>query len=83
MERCLGHFAFIYTGVAYFSANALLNVLIPLQGAAWGASDSTIGLVMGAYMFTTMFFSTLGRTFDSKARSGQGARLILLVNGAL
>lgn len=40
----------------YFSANAILNVIIPLQGAAWGASGTTIGIIMGAYMFTTMFF---------------------------
>lgn len=47
----------LYTlALLYFSANALLNVIIPLQGAAWGASSTTIGLVMGAYMLTTMFF---------------------------
>lgn len=41
----------------YFSANAVLNVIIPLQGAAWDASSATVGLIMGAYMLTTMFFA--------------------------
>ncbi|WP_194542468.1 staphylopine family metallophore export MFS transporter CntE [Paenibacillus sp. JZ16] len=66
----------------YFSANALLNVLIPLQGAAWGASSSTIGLVMGAYMFTTMFFRPWAGHLIQKHGPVKVLRLILLVNGA-
>lgn len=66
----------------YFSANALLNVLIPLQGAAWGASSSTIGLVMGAYMFTTMFFRPWAGHLIQKYGPVKVLRLILLVNGA-
>lgn len=66
----------------YFSANALLNVLIPLQGAAWGASNSTIGLVMGAYMFTTMFFRPWAGHLIQKHGPVKVLRLILLVNGA-
>ena len=55
----------------YFSANAILNVIIPLRGESLGASSTVIGLVMGAYMFTTMF-SGHGqvRLFKSMARSG-------------
>ncbi|MGE7823860.1 staphylopine family metallophore export MFS transporter CntE [Paenibacillus sp. NPDC093718] len=66
----------------YFSANALLNVLIPLQGAAWGASSSTIGLVMGAYMFTTMFFRPWAGHLIQKHGPVKVLRVILLVNGA-
>lgn len=66
----------------YFSANALLNVLIPLQGAAWGASSSTIGVVMGAYMFTTMFFRPWAGHWIQKHGPVKVLRLILLVNGA-
>lgn len=53
----------------YFSANSILNVIIPLKGESLGASNSTIGLVMGAYLFTTMF-QALGLPVDSSAGSG-------------
>lgn len=66
----------------YFSANALLNVIIPLQGAAWGASSTTIGLVMGAYMLTTMFFRPWAGQLIQKHGPVKVLRLILLVNGA-
>lgn len=65
----------------YFSANAILNVIIPLQGAYLGASSTTIGLIMGAYMFTTMFF----RPWAGKMIQTYGPikilRLILVING--
>lgn len=38
----------------YFSANSILNVIIPLKGGAMGASNASIGTIMGAYLFTTM-----------------------------
>ncbi|MGK9252251.1 staphylopine family metallophore export MFS transporter CntE [Paenibacillus humicus] len=38
----------------YFCANAILNVIIPLKGGSLGASNAVIGIVMGAYLFTTM-----------------------------
>lgn len=54
----------------YFSANAILNVIIPLQGESLGASSTTIGLIMGAYMFTTMFFRPwAGHIIQKKGRS--------------
>lgn len=65
----------------YFSANALLNVIIPLQGAAWGASSTTIGLVMGAYMLTTMFFRPWAGHLIQKHGPVKVLRLVLLVNG--
>lgn len=65
----------------YFSANALLNVIIPLQGAAWGASSTTVGLVMGAYMLTTMFFRPWAGHLIQKHGPVKVLRLVLLVNG--
>lgn len=65
----------------YFSANAILGVVIPLQGAAWGASGTTVGIIMGAYMFTTMFFRPWAGHLIQKYGPVKILRLILLVNG--
>lgn len=65
----------------YFSANAILNVIIPLQGAFLGASSSTIGLIMGAYMFTTMFFRPLAGKIIQKHGPIKILRIILIING--
>lgn len=40
----------------FFSANAILNVFIPLRGHDLGATNTVIGIVMGAYMLTAMLF---------------------------
>ncbi|WP_145335451.1 staphylopine family metallophore export MFS transporter CntE [Paenibacillus xylanexedens] len=65
----------------YFSANAILNVIIPLQGAFLGASSTTIGLIMGAYMFTTMFFRPWAGKIIQKHRPIKVLRIILIING--
>ncbi len=39
----------------FFSANAILNVFIPLRGHDLGATNTVIGIVM-AYMLTAMVF---------------------------
>ncbi|GIP19747.1 MFS transporter [Paenibacillus sp. J22TS3] len=65
----------------YFSANAILNVIIPLQGKAWGASSTSIGLIMGAYMFTTMFFRPWAGRIIQKHGPVKVLRLILITNG--
>ncbi|MET3544920.1 MFS family permease [Paenibacillus favisporus] len=65
----------------YFSANAILNVMIPLQGKAWGASSTSIGLIMGAYMFTTMFFRPWAGRIIQKHGPVKVLRLILVING--
>ncbi|MGR3763056.1 staphylopine family metallophore export MFS transporter CntE [Rossellomorea sp. NS-SX7] len=65
----------------YFSANAILNVLIPLQGKGWGASNTTIGLVMGAYLFTTMFFRPWAGRIIQRHGPVKVLRIILVVNG--
>ncbi|MBD8841959.1 MFS transporter [Paenibacillus sp. CFBP 13594] len=65
----------------YFSANAILNVIIPLQGESLGASGTTIGLIMGAYMFTTMFFRPWAGRIIQKHGPIKILRLILIING--
>lgn len=65
----------------YFSANAILNVIIPLQGESLGASSTTIGLIMGAYMFTTMFFRPWAGHIIQKQGPIKVLRFILIVNG--
>ncbi|MBT2292738.1 MFS transporter [Paenibacillus albidus] len=65
----------------YFSANAILNVIIPLRGESLGASSTTIGLMMGAYMFTTMFFRPWAGHIVHKQGPIKVLRLILVING--
>ncbi|WP_315793584.1 staphylopine family metallophore export MFS transporter CntE [Paenibacillus sp. BIC5C1] len=65
----------------YFSANAILNVIIPLQGESLGASSTTIGLIMGAYMFTTMFFRPWAGRIIQKRGPIKVLRFILITNG--
>ncbi|MDT9027283.1 staphylopine family metallophore export MFS transporter CntE [Rossellomorea yichunensis] len=67
--------------LCYFSSNAILNVLIPLQGKEWGASNTTIGLVMGAYLFTTMFFRPWAGQIIQKHGPTRILRIILILNG--
>ncbi|MEW4426406.1 MFS transporter [Paenibacillus pabuli] len=65
----------------YFSANAILNVIIPLRGESLGASSTVIGLVMGAYMFTTMFFRPWAGQIIQKYGPIRILRIILILNG--
>ncbi|MGG4479075.1 staphylopine family metallophore export MFS transporter CntE [Paenibacillus illinoisensis] len=65
----------------YFSANAILNVIIPLRGESLGASSTVIGLVMGAYMFTTMFFRPWAGQMIQKHGPIRILRIILILNG--
>ncbi|MHA7964718.1 staphylopine family metallophore export MFS transporter CntE [Paenibacillus sp. CAU 1782] len=66
----------------YFGANSILNVLLPLKGAALGASNTTIGLVMGAYLFTTMLIRPWAGMIIQAHGSVKVLRIILLLNGA-
>ncbi|ASB89512.1 MFS transporter [Bacillus sonorensis] len=65
----------------YFSANSILNVIIPLQGEAFGAANTTVGLIMGAYLFTTMFFRPWAGHMIQKHGPLKVLRTILIVNG--
>ncbi|WP_369899532.1 MFS transporter [Bacillus manliponensis] len=65
----------------YFSANAILNVIIPLYGETLGASNTTIGIIMGAYLLTTMFFRPWAGHIIQKHGPIKVLRFILIVNG--
>ncbi|NMO97656.1 staphylopine family metallophore export MFS transporter CntE [Paenibacillus lemnae] len=65
----------------YFSANSILNVIIPLRGESLGATNTTIGLIMGAYLFTTMFFRPWAGQMIQKHGPIKVLRIILLING--
>ncbi|WP_282936175.1 MFS transporter [Paenibacillus sp. RC67] len=65
----------------YFSANAILNVIIPLKGESLGASNTTIGIIMGAYLFTTMLFRPWAGRVIYKHGPIRVLRIILVING--
>ncbi len=65
----------------YFSGNSILNVLIPLQGEVLGASNTKIGLIMGAYLLTTMFFRPWAGQIIQKHGPIKVLRIILIING--
>ncbi|MED0896118.1 MFS transporter [Aneurinibacillus migulanus] len=65
----------------YFSANAILNVIIPLKGESLGATNTTIGIIMGAYLFTTMFFRPWAGHMIQKHGPIKVLRTILIING--
>ncbi|MGG4146660.1 MFS transporter [Paenibacillus algorifonticola] len=65
----------------YFSANSILNVIIPLKGESLGATNTTIGIIMGAYLFTTMFFRPWAGKMIQRYGPIRVLRTILIVNG--
>ncbi|KGR76977.1 staphylopine family metallophore export MFS transporter CntE [Ureibacillus sinduriensis] len=65
----------------YFSANSILNVIIPLQGEELGATNAMIGLIMGAYLFTTMFFRPWAGHIIHKYGPMKVLHIILIING--
>ncbi|WP_257346757.1 staphylopine family metallophore export MFS transporter CntE [Pseudalkalibacillus decolorationis] len=65
----------------YFSANAILNVIIPLQGESLGATNTAIGIIMGAYLFTTMFIRPWAGQVIQKHGPIKVLHFILIVNG--
>lgn len=65
----------------FFSANSILNVIIPLRSEFAGASNSMIGLIMGTYMLTCMFFRPWAGYFVQKYGPMQVLRTLLVVNG--
>lgn len=66
----------------YFSANAILNVLIPLKGESLGASNAAIGVVMGAYLFTTMLLRPWAGHLIGRHGPIRVLRAILVLNAA-
>lgn len=65
----------------YFSGNSILHVVIPLKGEALGASNTTIGIIMGAYLFTTMLFRPWAGGLIQRHGPIKVLRMILVVNG--
>jgi MFS family permease len=65
----------------YFTANAILNVIIPLNGRAMGATNTTVGIVMGAYLFTTMLLRPWAGQIIHKHGPIKVLHIILVVNG--
>ncbi|WP_028611497.1 staphylopine family metallophore export MFS transporter CntE [Paenibacillus harenae] len=65
----------------YFSANSILNVIIPLKGESLGATNTTIGIIMGAYLFTTMLFRPWAGQIIHKHGPIKVLRTILVING--
>lgn len=65
----------------YFSANSIMNVIIPLKGEAAGASNTTIGIIMGAYLFTTMLLRPWAGYLIELYGPVKVLRAILLLNG--
>lgn len=65
----------------YFSANAILNVMIPLKGDSLGATNTTIGIIMGAYLFTTMLLRPWAGHIIQRHGPVKVLRAILIVNG--
>lgn len=66
----------------YFSANSIMNVIIPLKGESAGASNTTIGIIMGAYLFTTMLLRPWAGYLIELYGPVKVLRAILLLNGA-
>nr|WP_156277537.1 MFS transporter [Paenibacillus sp. NEAU-GSW1] len=64
----------------YFSANSILNVVIPLKGEALGASGTMIGVIMGVYMLTTMLFRPWAGSLIQRYGPVRVLRLLLAVN---
>ncbi|MBD2847674.1 MFS transporter [Paenibacillus sp. IB182496] len=65
----------------FFSANAMLTVIVPLRSEALGASGGEIGLIMGAYMFTCMFFRPWAGHLVHRHGPARVLRVLLVVNG--
>lgn len=65
----------------FFSANAVLNVFVPLRGHDLGATNTTIGIVMGAYMLTAMVFRPWAGQIIAKVGPIKILRIILIING--
>lgn len=65
----------------YFSANSILNVIIPLKGESLGATNTTIGIIMGAYLLTTMVFRPWAGQIIQRYGAIRVLRIILVING--
>ena len=77
----LGPFEIIYIlTLMFFSANAILNVFIPLRGHDLGATNTVIGIVMGAYMLTAMVFRPWAGQIIARVGPIKVLKLFLIIN---
>ncbi|MBD0379633.1 staphylopine family metallophore export MFS transporter CntE [Paenibacillus sedimenti] len=65
----------------FFSANSVLNVIVPIRSESLGASNTMIGFIMGTYMLTCMFFRPWAGHFVHKYGPVKVLRVLLIVNG--
>ncbi|MBJ6360095.1 staphylopine family metallophore export MFS transporter CntE [Paenibacillus sp. GCM10012307] len=65
----------------FFSANPILNVILPLRGESLGANNAQIGLVMGSYMLTSMVLRPWAGYFTQKYGPLNILRILLVANG--
>lgn len=65
----------------YFSANSILNVIIPLKGETLGMSNTAIGVMMGAYLFTTMLLRPWAGNLIARYGAVPILRMVLVING--
>ncbi|AEI44828.1 staphylopine family metallophore export MFS transporter CntE [Paenibacillus mucilaginosus] len=66
--------------VLFFSANAVLTVILPLQSDAQGMGQGEIGLMMGSYMLTCMLFRPWAGQWLSRYGALAIMRILLLVH---
>ncbi|MDQ0166115.1 MFS family permease [Bacillus horti] len=65
----------------FFSANSILNVIVPLRSETLGASNTEIGFIMGVYMLTCMFCRPWAGHIVHKYGPIKVLRTLLIVNG--
>ncbi|MGG4143429.1 MFS transporter [Paenibacillus algorifonticola] len=64
----------------FFSANPIINIVVPLRGKAEGASNFEIGMMMGAYMLTSMLLRPWAGNVVARFGPQFVLRLLLLAN---
>ncbi|UKS29524.1 MFS transporter [Paenibacillus sp. HWE-109] len=67
----------------FFSANPILNIIVPLRSEAQGASNAAIGVMMGAYMITSMLFRPWAGSIVQRFGPLSVLRVLLLTNGLI
>ncbi|UKS29398.1 MFS transporter [Paenibacillus sp. HWE-109] len=65
----------------FFSANAILNVIVPIRSESMGASNTMIGIIMGTYMLTCMLFRPWAGHIVHKYGAAKVLRVLLIING--
>ncbi|WP_438445481.1 staphylopine family metallophore export MFS transporter CntE [Gorillibacterium sp. sgz5001074] len=68
--------------VLFFTANAFLTVILPLQSDAKGMEQGEIGLMMGAYMLTCMLFRPWAGQVISRMEAWRLMRRLVIVHAA-